>query len=494
MADPVMFDPNVMPDFTAQAAAIAQQRKMADYLRQQAAAQKSPEGQMVGKRYVAPSPFEYGAGMMDKFFAGNAERQANQAEQDYQTGVLSKTREWMNNAPQGTPAVEGRVAMQAPDPITGENPTGTSPVAAVPAQPPTYAEGVKYAGEGLVIPGNEKRAMLAFEGLKKAREEADKRYSMGPNHVLQDAQGNIIGKPTPAAPPTPTNHFETNDAGRTTAVVPDGKGGFVKTDLGAIGKTKTQSGNTTVVMPNDEIASAAAQHAAGQPLNQIAPGMGKGAAENRSKIRAGAIKLIQDQTPGMTAADAGGELAARSLGFGADKSSLGQITKMEGATIPIVKQLNYNVDQTSQLMKKMGGRDISPVLNAIADNVQTWTGDPAFSPLFYHMGGAVMEAAKLRTGGQASVAQLNVAAQEEAKKWAGMHMTPETWDQLASALKAEGVEKLKYYGEAGDYIKRRGGGSTGNAGVLPKSTGAKEPNYVLIPGKDPKLKSSYRAE
>ena len=253
-------------------------------------------------------------------------------------------------------------------------------------------------------------------------------------------------------------------------------------------------------MTTEQLVSGGAQVASGQPINQVVPGYGAAAAANKAAVRQEAINQIKAANPGMTDQQAGAELAARTIGFKADTMSVGQLVKMEGATKPIVQQLNYNVDETTRLLKKFQGRDISPVINAVADQVKIWTGDPDFAPLWFHMNGAAIEAAKLRSGGQASVAQLSVEAMKEAKSWADAHMTPETWDKIGSAMKGEGEAKLRMYQDTADEMKRRGGGSTGGKSptALPQSKEAvgetkmyRDKTYRLKPGMPRNQQSSW---
>jgi hypothetical protein len=160
-----MFDPNSMPDFAAQSAAIAQQRKMADYLRKQAAEAKAPEGQMISGHYVAPSIFEYGGGMMDKFFAGNAERDASAGEVGLAQSKKAFNDQWMSEMPTGTPAVEAQEAI--PTPMLDAR-------VATPAQeavPSTNQENIKWMAKGMANPDNVAMATLLGGGLNKSRDQ-----------------------------------------------------------------------------------------------------------------------------------------------------------------------------------------------------------------------------------------------------------------------------------------------------------------------------------
>ena len=329
--------------------------------------------------------------------------------------------------------------------------------------------GARFDAQGKLIAQNPKAPpILPQTDVQKLIDARDKLPEGSPDRVILDA---AIKKATYIAPEKPPASFKIgelrdyqNNGKKITEEYTDN--GWVQKGSGPawspnsiIIADRRLAADKSTQFSDAERVSAGAQVAAGQPLSQVMPGYGKSAVADRKAVRQEAINQIKAQT-GMSDIDAGGELAARSIGFSADKSSTNQLTKMEGATIPIVKQLHYNVDKATDILKNIGDRDISPVINAVADGAKVWSGDPRFASLFFHMQGAAIEAAKLRSGGQASVAQLNVSAMEEAKKWADMHMTPATWADVSQAMKAEGDEKLKYYKEAADYVKRRGGGST----------------------------------
>ena len=201
----------------------------------------------------------------------------------------------------------------------------------------------------------------------------------------------------------------------------------------------------------EERQSAAAQVAMGMPLNQVVPGYGKQAAAKREQARTDAIHQIIQQHPGMKPDEAGRYLANKTIEFLAGRSSVTQLTKMAGGTKQGIEQLDYNIDKATEEMKKLSSSNISPVLNAIARGQEKWTGDPAYSSLFFYLGGAAVEAARLRSGGQASAAQLHQGAAEEAEQWANINMTPKSWASVAAAMKNEGRYKLKTYQDAIDY-------------------------------------------
>lgn len=215
------------------------------------------------------------------------------------------------------------------------------------------------------------------------------------------------------------------------------------------GATKISKGAGSPQAPRtpEERDSAAAQAATGMPINQIVPGYGQGASEVRREIRADAVKKIMADT-GMSATEAGVELANRSIDFGGVKRSTGQLSTMLGATRQAVSQLDFNIEQTKKEMAKLPSTDISPLINAIVRQEEKWTGDPAYSSLYYFMHATAMESARILSAGQASVAQLHQGAAEEAKKWADIGMTPASFDSVAKAMADEGHYRIKTYEDA----------------------------------------------
>ncbi len=209
---------------------------------------------------------------------------------------------------------------------------------------------------------------------------------------------------------------------------------------------KNGSGGGAAAAPADD--SVAAQVATGQPLTQVIPGYGKAAATQRAQARTSAINLIKQQNPGMSDSAAGEELANRSVDYASGKHSNQQLTTMLGATKAAVDQLDFNADKATEEMKKLGSSDLSPVVNAIARGEEKWTGNPAYSSLYFYMHAAAMESARIQSGGQASVAQLNQGAAEEAQKWANVNMTPASWEAVKKAMKAEGQNRIENYQKA----------------------------------------------
>ncbi len=194
--------------------------------------------------------------------------------------------------------------------------------------------------------------------------------------------------------------------------------------------------------------STGAMIATGMPVAQAVPGYGTQATVERRAARAEAINQIKAEKPGMTDEQAGAELANRQIDYVAGKRSVGQLTTMLGATRQAVDQLDFNIKKAKEEMAKLPSTDLSPILNAIARGEQRWTGNPAYSSLFYYLSATGQESARILSGGQASVAQLHAGAQEEAKKWVNINMTPAMFESVANAMREEGQARVKTFESA----------------------------------------------
>jgi hypothetical protein len=139
---------------------------------------------------------------------------------------------------------------------------------------------------------------------------------------------------------------------------------------------------------------------------------------------------------------------------------------MLGATKQAVSQLDFNIAKTKEEMSKLGSSNLSPVINAIARGEEHWTGDPAYSSLFYYMHAAAVESARVLSGGQSSAAQLHQGAMEEAQKWANIDMTPASFDAVADAMQEEGRNRIETYETAIKSQKIGGGGVIPPAGAV----------------------------
>lgn len=243
----------------------------------------------------------------------------------------------------------------------------------------------------------------------------------------------------------------------------------IKMDAAKFGIEVTESGLKMPGGTPEERQSIAAQAATGQPLTQVVPGYGTMAVNARRQAREGAIEVIRNDNAGMSAAEAGVELAKRNVQFQAGTRSVVQLTTMLGGIRQATSQLEFNVAQAKQEMAKLKSTDISPVLNAIARGVEKWTGDPAYSGLFFYLNATAVESARILSGGTASVAQLHAGAQEEAKQWSNINMTPAMFDEVSKAMLAEGGQRIKDYQMA---ISAQSPGGAPNPGGKPPTGGA----------------------
>jgi hypothetical protein len=212
--------------------------------------------------------------------------------------------------------------------------------------------------------------------------------------------------------------------------------------------------NSSIEVSPEDLQSMAGQAASGEPLTQIVPGYRQDATALRQKVRAAAIEKIRKDDPGLSAEDAGLELANRTIEFQAGKRSETQLITMLGATHQAVDQLSFNIGKVKEEMGKLGSTDLSPVLNAIARGEEKWTGEPAYSSLFFYMQAAAVESARILSSGQASIAQLHQGAMEKAQEWANINMTPASWDAVSKAMEEEGAYRLKTFQDAIKFQRR----------------------------------------
>lgn len=265
-------------------------------------------------------------------------------------------------------------------------------------------------------------------------------------------------------PIDPKNKSEVNELNRRIQAAEDlRQSKLAGSKAGAVADARLDAENRGVPETPEEKASLASQAATGQPLNLIVMGYGKAAVQARKEARAGAIEKIMADT-GMDAQQAGVELAMRGIDYATGKRSDAQLGTIRGATVAAVKQLDYNVDQVLEDFKKLPSSDLSPIINAIVRGEQKWTGDPAYSKLFFHMQAVANESARILSGGQASIAQLAEGARKEAEKWAGVNMTPASFKEVAKAMHEEGQARIKSFDEARSE-QRQGGTKKTDAGA-----------------------------
>lgn len=283
---------------------------------------------------------------------------------------------------------------------------------------------------------------------------------------------------------------------------PDGKTVRVNKATGEVqpvdvsGKlSKVGAGGSSEPPTPEERESYGAQAATGMPVNQIVPGYGKDAVNLRQQVRSDAIKKIMADN-NMSASEAGVELANRSIDFQSGKKSEGQLVQMLGATKQAVNQLDFNIEHTKEEMKKLDSSNLSPIINAVARGEEKWTGDPAYSSLFYYMHATAVESARILSGAQSSAAQLHQGAMQEAQQWASINMTPDSFDAVAKAMKDEGQNRIDSY-EMAIKSQRAGGdksqpaASTGEARPAGAPADAKKAPDGLWYSPDPGRPGKY---
>jgi hypothetical protein len=270
------------------------------------------------------------------------------------------------------------------------------------------------------------------------------------------------------------------DKNRMMFVTADGKAMPIPNVVTATKMSTT--GSSAQPYTDEQLDSYGAQRAAGMPINQVVSGYGKAAGDKRDSVNQKAIDLIKSQHPEWPKEQAsqlaGLELANRTIEYQAGKTSVSQLTTMRGATKQAVDQLDFNIGKVKEEMKKLGSSNLSPVINAIARGEEKWTGDPAYSGLYFYMNAVATESARILSGGQASRAQLHAGAMEEAQKWANINMTPASFDEVADAMHQEGQARMTTYDDAIKYQSLQGGGrpssSQPNAPSSPASSGPQE--------------------
>jgi hypothetical protein len=170
---------NLSPEQQIDQQQIARQQRMAELLMQQG--QQTPQGQMVGNRFVAPSFFQYAApllqGYLGKKELENVEqRQLKMAKELREQGKLETER--LMNVFGGRPATSEQVTEMA-GPYTGNVPMPTATIA---AQPAIQANPKLAYAEALNMQSPQARALMPFlaaEAFKPAKWEKDVRYENG---------------------------------------------------------------------------------------------------------------------------------------------------------------------------------------------------------------------------------------------------------------------------------------------------------------------------
>lgn len=164
-----LFNPNV--DFSAQTASVTRQQKLAEYLRKQAEelqANVPTQGSMVGGHWIAPSAAKGLQAGLAQYLAGNADTQAQKAEQQMLGQQAQAAQQWRENLPQPQQAQPG----MAPNYVM-ESPEGQAGSPAVPYKPVDAGTRLRATMAGLANPATAKEAMLWNQGMAEetARED-----------------------------------------------------------------------------------------------------------------------------------------------------------------------------------------------------------------------------------------------------------------------------------------------------------------------------------
>jgi hypothetical protein len=213
----------------------------------------------------------------------------------------------------------------------------------------------------------------------------------------------------------------------------------------------------------DDRKSIGAQAATGEPLTQVVPGWGKGAVAVRNQARKDAIKLIM-KDEGVSAEDAGRELAQRTVDFGAGKTAIGQITKDLAAIRPYKDMLDKNADILVGLAEKIDKSDSTLVnrpINWLAMNVAS---DPNVGEFMAQMRIFQTEAARVLNNPRL-VGQLTDSARHELEEVVNGNMPLGMTKQIVNRLKSDGDNRVNAMEKErrqlrGDLV-RGGGGSSG---------------------------------
>lgn len=152
-----MFDPNApLPDFATQQLDIDRQRKLSDLLRKQSL-ESTPNGQMVGRHFVAPSWAEHLSTLAQSVASAYLGNKADTGESALGQAEKAQGDTWRSMLPQATAARPEQPGPPGPD--------GSPYLEAQPAQPVTREAILKHTLAGLQNPATSKEAMLVNQSL-----------------------------------------------------------------------------------------------------------------------------------------------------------------------------------------------------------------------------------------------------------------------------------------------------------------------------------------
>jgi hypothetical protein len=183
MAQPMLnLGGDLSPEQQIQQQQIARQQKMAELLMQQG--QQTPQGQMVGNRFVAPSFFQYAAPLLQGY-VGRKELEKVEGEQlklakELREQGVQETQRLMNVFG-GRPAIPEQVTeMAGPYGMSGEGQNIPMPTASIAAQPTIEANPKLAFAEALNMQSPQARALLPFiatEAFKKPKYKEITQYN-----------------------------------------------------------------------------------------------------------------------------------------------------------------------------------------------------------------------------------------------------------------------------------------------------------------------------
>lgn len=142
-------------------------------------------------------------------------------------------------------------------------------------------------------------------------------------------------------------------------------------------KEALKRGEISGTLDVEDTQSAGAQIAAGMPITQVIPGLGKGAVGKREAARKEGIRQIMEETPGMTPTEAGIELAQRQIDYAASKTGRMQQERTVGATAANISMASSEARKMVAIVKDVSAKmDLTeyPSINAVENAVSKGTG------------------------------------------------------------------------------------------------------------------------
>jgi hypothetical protein len=192
-----VFDPStIAPDFQVQNATALRQRKLADFLRANAAKMEDPEGRMVSGHYVAPNLLDYLNKPLAAGIAGYYGVQADTAENQALQSQQEAAQRWRASLPSATPEQPGVPAVpgQAATPfglrdMPQQDATAGSPaIPGTPFKPVPVGDRLKAAMAGMTNPLTADEAKVWNTGMAEETKREDEQQSKRDNLAATLAQ------------------------------------------------------------------------------------------------------------------------------------------------------------------------------------------------------------------------------------------------------------------------------------------------------------------